>query len=156
MNLDNLLYIAPTSIGSAYLSLAVSSIIGVFYQQPITNCGLGSPSLTNWVLGTGISYIVLGFALSAVGVAIRCAYTVQQSQNRDITVILLTLNSLCLLFTTIWSVIGGISLWRDGYSCFNTNLPLWIIGIVNVISSYLLVVSITLFCIFKIVKYIRQ
>jgi hypothetical protein len=141
---------ATSFFAATQLSLGILSIIGYFNMFPQANCSNGSPSLEQWIFGTGISYLILG----SFGTVLGCIYTCKRSKSPDkphkaalLMLILFYIISAAYIIT--WVIIGSISLWKYSGSCIESNFTLWQIAMADIIISYVLFPCIIVFCIYK-------
>jgi hypothetical protein len=110
------------AVGASSLGIAIWSYV----QQGGVNCGQdGKPPLLEWILGTGIAYLIIAIAYSRVkqGEAKGCAMFVVSASH---------------MFIFAWMIVGAVSLWRDGTDCEQVNSIVWKMGISAVIISIIL------------------
>ena len=122
------LVVVGTFTAILYLAIGIASIV-VQQIDSFAVCGNpGFPPLSQWLLGTGISYIIIGcsyFMVAYVKIWSGLFYTI-----------------ICLAgaFLFCWMIVGSVSLWRDGYDCISANFPLWQMGMAAVILSLIMFV----------------
>ena len=91
-----------------YLFAGVLSLVfGI--KQVDSQCGAGGhPPLPRWLLGTGISFTLIGLTMAVVG-------TVMLFRRRvdGLGALMLISN----VFSFAWMLVGSVSLWKDGLSC---------------------------------------
>ena len=92
------------------------------------NCGYnGRPPLLDYILGTGIAYLVIACAYGDVarrGISAR-------NCNKYVVILSNT-------FIFAWMIVGAVSLWRDGKDCEVLNKTVWRMGYAAVIISMIL------------------
>ncbi|KAG7344533.1 hypothetical protein IV203_022541 [Nitzschia inconspicua] len=112
------------AVGASCLGVAIWSYV----QQGGINCGQnGKPPLLEWILGTGISYLI-----------IACAYSrVKQGNNKTKGLGMFIVSS-SHVFIFAWMIVGAVSLWRDGTDCEQVNSIVWKMGLSAVIISIIL------------------
>ena len=148
--------------GLFYVAIGIACLV-VVGPRRVVFCGQeGSPPLVHWVYATGISYTVIAGAFFFIWVLLRTG------DNRDpktisfhpdcklpLIAFLLFLPFfpqkvtlvpsallifLSLAFTVAWTIVGAVSLWRDGVDCGTQDFTLWQMGMAAVILSIILVV----------------
>ena len=108
----------------SYLALGIACLI-IWYQNPVINCGFnGSPPLGHWVQGAGIAYTIYG-GCCVFAVILACTIV------GIIPLILVMLFGGVFIFC--WTIVGAVSLWRDGGDCNGLNYPLWAVAMATVI-----------------------
>lgn len=106
-----------------HLGIGIACCVVYAYNQDIP-CGIhGQPPLPEFVLGTGISYIIIGGAL-VFGIFVL-----------PLLVVVALFGG---LFQFAWMIVGSVSLFRDGADCEHLNYPIWAVGMAAVISTYVL------------------
>ena len=98
---------------AAYIGLGLSSLI-IALQNPnsgnVPVCGFGgSPPLREWVYGTGIAYLTIG-AGHILASLLLCSVWCLVFGVIPVIIILLFGG----IFTFAWTIVGAVSLWRDG------------------------------------------
>jgi hypothetical protein len=107
------------AVGVSSLGVAIWCLV----KQGGVNCGEnGKPPLLNWVLGTGISYLIIAVAYARIekGKARGCSFYIANVSQT---------------FIFAWMIVGAVSLWRDGTDCETINNKLWKMGLSAVIIS---------------------
>ncbi len=99
--------------GLLYLAVGVSSLV-VSLQNPDPRvCGFdGQPPLRQWVFGTGIGYSVMGLTHLLSSFCLCSLFCLLLGAIPVILVLLLG-----GVFTFAWTIVGSVSLWRDGADC---------------------------------------
>lgn len=98
----------------------------------------GYPPLPLWILGTGISFIIIGvsyvvtFVLSIIVIPESIGYSNEGYTERVHWSISLH-SGIVWSFLLAWMIIGCVSLWRDGGNCNNPNSQIWNTGMAGVI-----------------------
>lgn len=119
-------------ISSFFLALGIACL--VIGMRNNVDCGLdGEPPLRDWVFGTGIAYTVIGGSLGIGGLVLT------------LTVIgvipVIVVGILALPFTFAWTIVGAVSLWRDGADCQSGNYEIWAVAMATVIISFVLIIA---------------
>ncbi len=98
----------------------------------------GYPPLPQWILGTGISFIIIGF--SYIGAVVLSTFVFPDSisnadeQNDAEAHWSLYLHTwTILIFLLAWTIVGCISLWKDVAPCKNSYSIIWNTGMAGVI-----------------------
>lgn len=118
-------------------SLTVSLII-IFLAFGLSNafvynnnnipCGTSDPlSLTSWVLGTAISYSILGL-LFLVSLIFVLAF--------DQPIILLITAIITLPYSIAWTAIGSVVVFMNGFGCSSTNVAIWTVSVATIVTYY--------------------
>ena len=117
--------VSGTFAAVMYLAIGIASII-VRGDHLSPSCGdPGYPPLRDWLLGTGISYTIIGVAFFLWWF-------------ESLHGLLLWVLNVSGVWLFIWSVVGSVSLWRDGGNCQALNFPLWQMGMGAVITSWIM------------------
>lgn len=131
------------AVGAASLGVAIWS----YMEQDGVNCGEnGKPPLLGWIFGTGISYLIIGMTYTSDsdghGTPSSGSHGTQSSgSGGHVTQSNVSgghdtqFSKLSNLFIFAWTVVGGISLWRDGTDCKQVNSLVWKMGLSAVILS---------------------
>lgn len=132
----------------SFLMLSASAIlisIGVVFlvitQQNHNNTCVfvGYPPLPQWVLGTGISFTIIGVSYIVVFVLSIFVFpdSIKNSDTLGFTEKIhwsIYLHSIVITaFFLAWLIVGCISLWRDGVVCANPYSQIWNTGMAGVI-----------------------
>ncbi len=100
-------------------------------SQNVVDCGFnGSPPLRQWIFGTGIGYTIIGGLMLVLGIVMLLF--------PSILIGYAIFAYVASLFLIAWTIVGGVSLWRDGGDCYNLNYPIWAMGMAAVIISIVL------------------
>jgi hypothetical protein len=83
------------------------------------------------VYGSGIAYTTIG---ATYALAILLVFSVVGIIPLVIVVLLGG------IFTFCWTIVGAVSLWRDGGDCQSLNYPLWAVAMATVITQLALMV----------------
>jgi hypothetical protein len=122
--------IVGLSTTTILLCISIASLVISVQDRttnPVPNCGVtGSPPLREYLLGTGISYLVISASFLIVSI----------KQNASIFSFILGVSN---LFLFCWMIVGCVSLWRDGFDCQAINPAVWKMGMAAVICSIIVV-----------------
>jgi len=116
------LYTVLIFLFAIYAGIGIPSLI-IHLSDSKVECGKdGVPPLPRWVFISGIGYIVAAGCLLCAAVFLIF----------DVPMVLLIVGSLIQMFVLIWTIMGAISLWSQGDSCFLLNHKIWSMGTVGV------------------------
>jgi hypothetical protein len=117
------------AVGVSCLVVAAVQYADAGSWDAAVDCGFrGKPPLLEWVLGTGIAYLILCWAYAMVS---------KKGPRAGSCVQWIVMVSNTFLFA--WMIVGAVSLWRDGTDCEQINLTLWRMGYSAVIISIVVV-----------------
>lgn len=98
------------------------------YNSNNTLCGTADIlPLTSWVLGTGVSYSILGILFSLSLFLVLFA---------DQPILLLFTAIFALAFSVTWTAIGSVIVFSYGFGCSSTNIPVWTVSVATVATFY--------------------
>jgi hypothetical protein len=121
------------SIGIVYLAIGIASL--VISVRNVSDCGTDAVlTVRQWLFGTGIAYTTIGASMGIGGLLLI------------LTVVgiipLLIILIFAPGFTVAWSVVGAVSLWRDGLDCETLNPEIWNMGMAAAIVSLIMCIPI--------------
>lgn len=120
------------------ISFGIADLVQYFNNPTI--CGAGGItgiSMTDWIYGCGVSYIPLS-VLYALAFIIDIIF--------DFSFLPLFIFIIGTIFTTVWTIIGGITLFTVGIRCMTYNYIIWQMGLSTVITFIVYIpLSIVLF-----------
>jgi hypothetical protein len=121
------------TFGLVYLAIGIASL--VVSTQNVSDCGTDAVlTVRQWLFGTGIAYTTIGASMGIGGLLLILTVA-------GIIPLLIVL-IFAPGFTVAWSVVGAISLWRDGLDCESLNPEIWKMGMAAVIVSLAMCVPI--------------
>ena len=116
------------AVGLSCIVVASLEIVNAPNWDAAVNCGYdGRPPLLDWILGTGIAYLIIACAYGDV------SRRGNSAGNCNKCVVILS-NT----FIFAWMIVGAVSLWRDGKDCEILNITVWRMGYAAVIISIIL------------------
>jgi len=114
-------------IYSCLFILVGVSCLAIAIIHPETDCGLnGKPPLRQWLYASGISYILISIIFLCSAIYFQCA--VRRNWDHQTA----TANTIVVIIATYmiaWTIVGGVSLWGNGFDCEFGNPTIWKMGL---------------------------
>jgi hypothetical protein len=128
-----------------FLAIGIASLVTTILHGRPADCGLNaSPPISDWLYGSGIAYIIISVIFLASGIYFaygsRHNFTSHHGISNSIVI------AMCL-FMLAWSIVGSVSLWKQGTDCEITNPAIWQMGFAGVTISILLTSVLLIHCI---------
>lgn len=111
-----------------HIAFGIAALVIASQWLPAPPCALNSTFLTlsAWLLGFGVSGVVIGGATVFLVIAMDQLMTLFQIWT-----------AISALFLFAWMIVGSVALWRDDWACQTAAYPLWAMSAAAVISMYI-------------------
>ena len=132
MNLSAIIFL---SIGALFVAITQLNSESQSQSECIFK---GYPPLPMWILGTGVSFLIIGVSCVAVFVLFTFVFPSIIEEDSDgftknVHWSMYVYASVIVGFLFAWMIVGSVSLWKDGANCSNPNSQIWNTGMAGVI-----------------------